>query len=76
MKNSDDFLLTVFAVVLREVATSPIPWAAQGQEKPAAATGGVRGRGMKIGGRQLSVLKQRVAHLSQQVSWFGLAVRC
>ena len=67
--------LSCLAVVLREVATSPIPWATQGQEKAAAATGGGRGRGMKIGGRQLSVLKQRVAHLSQQVSQFGLAVR-
>lgn len=58
-------ILSDLAVVLREVATSPIPWATEGQK--AAGTGGGRGRGMRTGSRQLSVLKQRVAHLSQQV---------
>ena len=51
-------------VVLREVATSPIPWETASQE---AATGS-RGRGVKVGGHQLSVLKRRVGHLTHQVT--------
>lgn len=46
------------------MATSPIPWET-GQEKTRAAA--VRPLPVRVGGRQLSVLKQRVSHLSQQV---------
>ncbi|KAK7115660.1 hypothetical protein V1264_001490 [Littorina saxatilis] len=53
-------------VVLREMATSPIPWET-GQETRAAA---VRPLPVRVGGRQLSVLKQRVSHLSQQLATF------
>ncbi|KAK7477837.1 hypothetical protein BaRGS_00030915 [Batillaria attramentaria] len=53
-------------VVLREVATSPIPWEASSEEK--VLTG--RSRGVKVGGRQLSLLKQRIAQQQHQLAAF------
>lgn len=53
-------------IVLRETATSPIPWGAGAEEKAATA----RSKGVKVGGRQLSLLKQRIAHLQQQLAAF------
>lgn len=63
---SEDRIPVRDRVVLREVATSPIPWESYATETTTSS----RNRGVKVGGRQLSLLKQRIAQQQQQLAAF------